>query len=192
MLTPHQVWLATLILGRDISLGLAAIYYRWASLPHPKTFSRYWDFSLPSASVHPTTISKLNTLLQLILIGATTALPLLLTDDYSAAAATSTTTLTTTTTTTTTLTAALSTSIDQLKQLASHVGGSVEGCVQALQYCVAATTLWSGASYVWVRDAVRILGSDEALKRRQGRRGRALIGVSFAAFVAFSVWLDGA
>ena len=70
--------------------------------------------------------------------------------------------------------------------------GGVEGFVHALQYFVAATTVWSGASYVWVRNAVRILGSDEALKRRQGRRGRALIGMSFAAFVALSVWLDGA
>jgi cardiolipin synthase len=38
---------------------------------------RYWDFSLPSAEVHPTTISKYNTALQLMLIGATTALPLI-------------------------------------------------------------------------------------------------------------------
>jgi cardiolipin synthase (CMP-forming) len=53
-------------------------------LPPPKTFARYWDFSLPSAEVHPTTISKYNTALQLALIGATTAMPLL-TADVSAA-----------------------------------------------------------------------------------------------------------
>jgi cardiolipin synthase (CMP-forming) len=52
------VWLASIILGRDVGLGIAAIYYRYISLPPPKTFSRYWDFSLPSAEVHPTTISK--------------------------------------------------------------------------------------------------------------------------------------
>lgn len=68
-------YLATLILGRDASLALAAIYYRYASLPAPKTFLRYWDFSLPSAEVHPTTVSKYNTFLQLILIGSTLALP---------------------------------------------------------------------------------------------------------------------
>jgi cardiolipin synthase len=81
------VWLAGIILGRDIGLGIAAIYYRWISLPPPKTFSRYWDFSLPSAEVHPTTISKYNTALQLALIGATTALPLVSVDVSSVMAA---------------------------------------------------------------------------------------------------------
>ena len=71
------VYLATLILGRDASLALAAIYYRYASLPAPKTFLRYWDFSLPSSEVHPTTVSKYNTFLQLILIGSTLALPVI-------------------------------------------------------------------------------------------------------------------
>jgi cardiolipin synthase (CMP-forming) len=39
--------------------------------------ARYWDFSLPSAEVRPTTISKLNTALQLLLVGASMALPVL-------------------------------------------------------------------------------------------------------------------
>ncbi|KAL8863446.1 MAG: hypothetical protein Q9178_000127 [Gyalolechia marmorata] len=63
--------IAFLILGRDILLSLAAVYYRYISLPPPKTFARYWDFSLPSAEVHPTGISKVNTALQLGLIGWT-------------------------------------------------------------------------------------------------------------------------
>lgn len=71
-------------MGRDVGLGIAAIYYRWISLPPPKTFTRYWDFSLPSAEVHPTTISKYNTALQLALIGATTGLPLVTVDVVSA------------------------------------------------------------------------------------------------------------
>jgi cardiolipin synthase len=70
------VWLAVIILGRDVGLGISAIYYRWISLPPPKTFTRYWDFSLPSAEVRPTTISKYNTFLQLALMGATTMAPL--------------------------------------------------------------------------------------------------------------------
>ncbi|KND91623.1 putative CDP-alcohol phosphatidyltransferase class-I family protein C22A12.08c [Tolypocladium ophioglossoides CBS 100239] len=70
------VWVATIILGRDVGLGIAAIYYRWISLPPPKTFARYWDFSLPSAEVRPTTISKYNTFLQLALVGLTTTAPL--------------------------------------------------------------------------------------------------------------------
>ena len=72
----RTVWVAALILGRDVGLGIAAIYYRWISLPPPKTFTRYWDFSLPSAEVRPTTISKYNTFLQLALVGTTTAAPL--------------------------------------------------------------------------------------------------------------------
>lgn len=36
---------------------------------------RYWDFSLPSAEVRPTTISKYNTFLQLGLMGATMVTP---------------------------------------------------------------------------------------------------------------------
>ncbi|KAK7934927.1 CDP-alcohol phosphatidyltransferase [Apiospora marii] len=75
------VWLAGIILGRDVGLGFAAIYYRWISLPPPKTFMRYWDFSLPSP-----------------------------------------------------------------------------------RYTVAATTVWSGLSYVFSKDAVKILSDSKAKK----------------------------
>jgi cardiolipin synthase len=69
------VWLAVIILGRDVGLAIAAVYYRWISLPPPKTMSRYWDFSLPSAEVRPTTISKWNTALQLGLMGGMMVAP---------------------------------------------------------------------------------------------------------------------
>lgn len=71
------LWLATIILGRDVGLAISAIYFRWISLPPPKTMARYWDFSLPSAEVHPTEISKINTFLQLLLIGNAMILPVL-------------------------------------------------------------------------------------------------------------------
>ncbi|GAT30680.1 phosphatidyl synthase [Aspergillus luchuensis] len=71
------VWLAVIILGRDVGLAISAIYYRWISLPPPKTMARYWDFSLPSAEVKPTTVSKINTALQLLLVGSAIALPVL-------------------------------------------------------------------------------------------------------------------
>lgn len=71
----NTVWLAAIILGRDLGLGIAALRYRWLSLPPPKTFSRYWDFSLPSAEVRPTSISKYNTFLQLTLIAVTISQP---------------------------------------------------------------------------------------------------------------------
>ncbi|KAH8600882.1 CDP-alcohol phosphatidyltransferase-domain-containing protein [Bisporella sp. PMI_857] len=122
------VWLAVIILGRDVGLAIAAIYYRWISLPPPKTFSRYWDFSLPSAEVHPTTISKYNTALQLALIGATTAMPLITTD--------------------------------------------VSAAMTAMQYLVATTTIWSGASYIYTKDAVKILNKDqgETSEKKEGKQ----------------------
>lgn len=63
----------------------------------------------------------------------------------------------------------------------------VQTSLQGLQYIVAGTTLWSGASYLWTRDAVVILGEDEALKKKQGFRGRAIIGASFTAFIALAL-----
>ncbi|KAF4963872.1 hypothetical protein FSARC_8125 [Fusarium sarcochroum] len=114
------LWCAGIILGRDVGLAIAAIYYRWISLPPPKTFARYWDFSLPSAEVHPTTISKYNTFLQLALVGVTTAAPLLGTD----------------------LTSALT----------------------VMQYVVTGTTIWSGASYIYTKDAVKILNKPTSKK----------------------------
>lgn len=79
--------LAVIVLGRDVLLSLSAFWIRYTSLPPPvstffglpvrsekgcrgfvnyirgcntmqKTFSRYWDFSIPSAEVRPTGISK--------------------------------------------------------------------------------------------------------------------------------------
>lgn len=57
--------IAGIILGRDAGLVLASFYYRYISLPEPKTFTRYWDFSIPSAEVRPTMISKVNTVIQM-------------------------------------------------------------------------------------------------------------------------------
>ncbi|KAG0144796.1 hypothetical protein CROQUDRAFT_659471 [Cronartium quercuum f. sp. fusiforme G11] len=68
--------LAILIVGRDMLLALSALYFRYQSLPPPKTFNRFWDFSLPSAEVKPTQISKYNTFLQLSLVGLTTVAPI--------------------------------------------------------------------------------------------------------------------
>ncbi|KAL2167750.1 hypothetical protein VTG60DRAFT_881 [Thermothelomyces hinnuleus] len=117
------LWLAVIILGRDVGLAISAIYYRWISLPPPKTFARYWDFSLPSAEVHPTQISKYNTALQLGLMGLTTLAPVIPAVDMS-----------------------------------TPLG--------ILQYVVATTTIWSGASYVYSKDAVRILTPQEVEEKK--------------------------
>ncbi|KAH9809804.1 hypothetical protein DFH28DRAFT_903963 [Melampsora americana] len=105
--------LAVLIIGRDVMLGLSALYFRYQSLPPPKTFMRFWDFSLPSAEVKPTQLSKYNTFLQLSLVGLTTIDPMIPLD----------------------LTTPLS----------------------ILQWTVAFTTLTSGISYVFSKDAIRYL-----------------------------------
>ncbi|KAJ3499617.1 hypothetical protein NLG97_g185 [Lecanicillium saksenae] len=117
------VWVASIILGRDVGLAISAIYYRWISLPPPKTFARYWDFSLPSAEVRPTTISKYNTFLQLALVGVTTAAPILPFDLGQA--------------------------------------------LTIMQYVVATTTVWSGASYIYTKDAVKILNTPKKQKTKQ-------------------------
>lgn len=147
------IWVATLILGRDVSLAIAAIYYRYASLPVPKTLARYWDFSLPSAEVHPTQVSKINTMLQLMLIGASTALPVF--------------------------------------PFASLGGVAVSDIMTGSQWLVAGTTLWSGLSYLYVRDAVKILGGDSPeAKLRILKRGRRVIAASFAACFVLALLLE--
>ncbi|CAE6499237.1 unnamed protein product [Rhizoctonia solani] len=94
--------------------------WRYISLPPPKTFERYWDFSIPSAEVRPTQISKYNTFLQLSLMGVTTIAPII--------------------------------PFDLSMQLS------------ALQLTVAVTTVWSGLSYVFSKDAVKILSSNRPPK----------------------------
>ncbi|KAF9779251.1 CDP-alcohol phosphatidyltransferase-domain-containing protein [Thelephora terrestris] len=101
--------LCVIILGRDALLSLSAFWIRWKTLPPP----RYWDFSLPSAEVQPTLISKVNTALQLLLMGVTTVSPIL--------------------------------TIDIALQL------------QALQWTVAGTTIWSGLSYLVGRGGFRVV-----------------------------------
>ncbi|KAG0268745.1 hypothetical protein DFQ27_005825 [Actinomortierella ambigua] len=108
-----SVPVAGLILGRDLGLVLSSFYYRYISLPEPKTFARYWDFSIPSAEVHPTMISKVNTAIQMAYIGLSLVAPVL---DFS-----------------------------------GHVG------LEYLGYTCALTTVWSGASYIYSKDAVKIL-----------------------------------
>ncbi|KAF8967749.1 CDP-alcohol phosphatidyltransferase-domain-containing protein [Flammula alnicola] len=112
--------LAVIILGRDALLSLSAFYIRYSTLPHPKTFSRYWDFSLPSAEVRPTNISKVNTALQLLLMGTTTISPILPID----------------------------------------LGLPLTG----LQWLVATTTIWSGLSYIFSKDAIRVVAQANSNK----------------------------
>lgn len=60
------LWCGASILGRDILLGLSAVFIRYKTLNEPKTLSRYFNLSIPSVQVTPTTISKWNTFFQMI------------------------------------------------------------------------------------------------------------------------------
>ncbi|KAH7348048.1 cardiolipin synthetase [Pyrenochaeta sp. MPI-SDFR-AT-0127] len=160
--------LFALILGRDVSLAISALYYRYASLPAPKTMARYWDFSLPSAEVHPTTISKFNTFLQLSLLGTLLCTNLLHDPSATSSAA-----------------GGLLMSIQEL------LGGEdgVRTMIQGMSAIVASTTIYSGLEYTWSKKAVVILGGDEALKRKQGFRGRMIMASGFGSFIALAVYL---
>eukprot|EP00158_Paraphelidium_tribonemae_P001131 Partr_v1_DN24009_c0_g1_i2_m34697 putative cardiolipin synthase len=67
--------LGALIISRDVGLIAAASYYRFKSLPEPRTVSRYFDLSLATVEMNPTAFSKINTALQLGLMGSAIVLP---------------------------------------------------------------------------------------------------------------------
>ena len=52
------MWLTALYLARDTYLVLNGFKVRYVTLPPPRTFKRYWDFSHPTAVVTPSMISK--------------------------------------------------------------------------------------------------------------------------------------
>ena len=67
---------------------------------------------------------------------------------------------------------------------------NVVALVKGMSGVVAATTVYSGLSYAWLKDAVTILGNDEALKKKQGFRGRMIIALTFGSVVllAAALW----
>ena len=68
--------LASLIIGRDLFLVAGTAYYRYITLPAPKTFNRYFDLGLVTAEVRPPLISKANTFLQIALMALSLASPI--------------------------------------------------------------------------------------------------------------------
>ncbi|XP_023940000.2 probable cardiolipin synthase (CMP-forming) [Bicyclus anynana] len=67
--------LTLLIVARDIALVAAGFVIRYISLPPPKTLSRYFDVTHATAQLAPTLVSKINTAIQLLLVGTTLASP---------------------------------------------------------------------------------------------------------------------
>ena len=72
------LWLAGLVIGRDVFLFSTSLYIRYVSLlAHSKTmsFATYWDFCYPSVVVRPTVLSKANTVAQIGTLFWSLALP---------------------------------------------------------------------------------------------------------------------
>lgn len=67
--------LTMLIVARDVALVIAGFVIRYMSLPPPRTLSRYFDVTHATAQLEPTLISKVNTFIQLVLVGTALASP---------------------------------------------------------------------------------------------------------------------
>nr|XP_056712014.1 cardiolipin synthase (CMP-forming) [Euleptes europaea] len=67
--------LTSMIVLRDIALIAAVFYVRYRTLPPPRTLSRYFNPCYATAQLKPTFISKMNTVVQLILVAASLAAP---------------------------------------------------------------------------------------------------------------------
>ncbi|XP_046750874.1 probable cardiolipin synthase (CMP-forming) [Diprion similis] len=72
-LIPAQ--LTCLVVARDIVLVIGASFIRYRSLPMPRTLVKYFDPTYASVQLAPTFTSKLNTGVQLCLVGSTLAAP---------------------------------------------------------------------------------------------------------------------
>ncbi len=124
--------IATVILGRDIALVVAAFVIRYRTLQPPKTLQRYFNPRLPSASVTPTQISKYNTFLQLLLLGILTMYPLLYPNSPPPP-------------------------LVPAKQEDDSTKRLVDRAVAALMWITAATTVWSGLGYIGGAGARKVL-----------------------------------
>jgi len=69
--------LTGLIVSRDLFLVYAGLYIRYMSVVPPFSVKKYFDPTLPTATIQPTTISKVNTALQFLLIAVSLGAPLL-------------------------------------------------------------------------------------------------------------------
>lgn len=70
--------IASIIIGRDVMLSFMSFYYRYKSLPAPRTFEKFVSIGqVPTISVHPNLLGKANTALQMFYIGSLVYRPLL-------------------------------------------------------------------------------------------------------------------
>lgn len=105
--------LAFLILGRDVGLIASVFYLRYRTCPPPITIKRFFDPTLVNTQLNPTTISKVNTVLQITVLWAALVAPIF---NFSNSLA-----------------------------------------LKSLYFVTGATTIWSGASYIFDKTTVQIL-----------------------------------
>ncbi|AQZ15086.1 CRD1 (YDL142C) [Zygosaccharomyces parabailii] len=124
--------IAGLILGRDMLLGISALFVRYTSMKRKYgsiTWNSFWDFfHFPSAEVKPTKVSKYNTFFQMIYLGCGVLLLMLR-------------------------------ELKEGNEQEEH-GEVYETLSQGftwLGYLVGTTTCLSGASYVFSKNAVKFL-----------------------------------
>ncbi|XP_029114579.1 cardiolipin synthase (CMP-forming) isoform X2 [Scleropages formosus] len=67
--------LTALVISRDVALIAAVFYVRYKTIPPPRTLSKYFNPCYATAQLKPTLISKVNTVVQLVLAAATLAAP---------------------------------------------------------------------------------------------------------------------
>ncbi|CCF60744.1 hypothetical protein KAFR_0L01350 [Kazachstania africana CBS 2517] len=125
--------IASLILGRDIALGVAGMWIRYSTVKKvykKVNWGKYFNFTkYPTVVVKPLLISKWNTFLQMIYLG--TGVAMLLFDKVGDEDHNN----------------------DQLMNIKQKVSKSFN----VLGYVVGATTLISGTSYIFSRTAVKFL-----------------------------------
>jgi cardiolipin synthase len=127
--------------------------------PWQKTFARYWDFSIPSAEVKPTQISKVRFHLCFFignpkLTNSVKFSTILLYNCYSCFPPQS---------------APSSRTISPLPSLHSSQSfilyAQARSLIQRLyRWVVATTTIWSGASYIFTKGAVRVVANRNGVK----------------------------
>ncbi|XP_023695017.2 cardiolipin synthase (CMP-forming) [Paramormyrops kingsleyae] len=67
--------LTVLVISRDVVLIAAVFYVRYKTIPPPRTLSKFFNPCYATAQLKPTSISKVNTAIQLILVAASLAAP---------------------------------------------------------------------------------------------------------------------
>lgn len=63
------------VVARDIILVIAGFVVRYKSIPPPRTLVKFFDVSYATVQLSPTFISKINTGVQLLLVGTTVSAP---------------------------------------------------------------------------------------------------------------------